>query len=50
MLSDRGGGIYAWCREAFGTKSGFVAVYCVWSTNRVWFPTGLAFIPNFATL
>jgi amino acid transporter len=46
MLSDRGGGVYTWCREAFGTKSGFVAVYCVWSTNLVWFPTGLAFIAS----
>ena len=25
MLSDKGGGVYAWCKEAFGTKGGFVA-------------------------
>jgi glutamate:GABA antiporter len=46
MLSDRGGGVYAWCREAFGTKGGFVAIFCEWSNNLVWFPTVLAFIAS----
>jgi amino acid transporter len=46
MLSDKGGGVYAWCREAFGTKGGFVAVFCEWSNNLVWFPTVLAFIAS----
>jgi amino acid transporter len=44
MLSDKGGGVYAWCREAFGDKGGFVAIFCEWSNNLVWFPTVLAFI------
>ena len=44
MLSDRGGGVYAWCKEAFGEKGGFVALFCEWSNNLVWFPTVLAFI------
>ena len=46
MLSDKGGGVYAWCKEAFGTKGGFVAVFCEWSNNLVWFPTVLAFIAS----
>jgi glutamate:GABA antiporter len=46
MLSDKGGGVYAWCREAFGTKGGFIAIFCEWSNNLVWFPTVLAFIAS----
>ena len=46
MLSDRGGGVYAWCKEAFGEKGGFVAIFCEWSNNLVWFPTVLAFIAS----
>jgi amino acid transporter len=46
MLSDKGGGVYAWCREAFGTKGGFVAIFCEWSNNLVWFPTVLAFVAS----
>jgi glutamate:GABA antiporter len=46
MLSEKGGGVYAWCREAFGTKGGFVAIFCEWSNNLVWFPTVLAFIAS----
>jgi amino acid transporter len=46
MFADRGGGVYAWCREAFGTKGGFVAIFCEWSNNLVWFPTVLAFVAS----
>jgi amino acid transporter len=46
MLADRGGGVYAWCKEAFGEKGGFVAIFCEWSNNLVWFPTVLAFIAS----
>jgi amino acid transporter len=46
MLSDRGGGVYAWCKEAFGEKGGFTAIFCEWSNNLVWFPTVLAFIAS----
>ena len=41
-----GGGIYAWVREAFGEREGFIAVFCSWSNNLVWFPTVLAFIAS----
>ncbi len=42
----RGGGVYAWVKEAFGDKSGFIAIFCEWSNNLVWFPTVLAFIAS----
>lgn len=40
----KGGGIYAWVREAFGERVGFIAVFCEWSNNLVWFPTVLSFV------
>jgi len=42
----QGGGVYAWVREAFGEEAGFIAVFCEWSNNLVWFPTVLAFIAS----
>ncbi len=42
----QGGGVYAWVREAFGEREGFIAVFCEWSNNLVWFPTVLAFIAS----
>ncbi len=42
----QGGGVYAWVREAFGETAGFIAVFCEWSNNLVWFPTVLAFIAS----
>lgn len=38
-----GGGVYAWVREAFGARLGFLGVWCEWSENLVWLPTALAF-------
>ncbi len=42
----KGGGIYAWVKEAFGDKSGFIAIFCEWSNSLVWYPTVLAFIAS----
>lgn len=42
----KGGGVYAWVKEAFGEKMGFIAIFCEWSNNLVWFPTVLAFIAS----
>jgi amino acid transporter len=42
------GGIYAWVREAFGSKWGFLAVWCDWSENLAWFPTVLLFLATTA--
>src|SRR5579864_2973086 len=33
------GGIYQWCRLAFGERMGFLAVWLQWINNVVWFPT-----------
>jgi glutamate:GABA antiporter len=38
------GGVYVWVREAFGNKSGAVAIWADWAENLVWFPTVLSFI------
>jgi glutamate:GABA antiporter len=40
----RAGGVYAWVKEAFGERSGFLAVWFEWVENVVWFPTVLAFV------
>ncbi len=38
------GGVYVWVREAFGKKSGAVAIWADWAENLVWYPTVLSFI------
>lgn len=40
----KGGGVYAWVREAFGERAGFISIWSEWSENVVWFPTVLSFI------
>ncbi|MDQ4116174.1 MAG: APC family permease [Actinomycetota bacterium] len=40
----REGGVYAWVKEAFGGRAGFLAVWCDYSENIAWFPTVLSFI------
>lgn len=40
----RAGGLYAWVKEAFGDRSGFLAVWFEWVENIVWFPTVLSFV------
>ena len=42
----KSGGVYAWVKEAFGDRSGFIAVFCEWSNNLVWFPAVLSFIAS----
>lgn len=36
------GGIYAWVRQAFGEKWGFIAITLQWVQNLVFYPTALA--------
>lgn len=38
------GGIYVWVREAFGHRTGFLAIWILWIENVVWYPTILSFI------
>lgn len=42
-FSDKGGGVYTWVKEAFGSRWGFVAIWLQWIQNVVWYPTVLAF-------
>lgn len=38
------GGIYAWAKQAFGPKTGALAIWLQWINTMVWFPSILAFI------
>jgi putative glutamate/gamma-aminobutyrate antiporter len=38
------GGVYIWVKEAFGERWGFVAVWCAFSQNLIWYPTVLSYI------
>lgn len=40
----KAGGLYAWVKQAFGERSGFMAVWFDWVENIVWFPTVLSFV------
>ncbi|MCP0913910.1 MULTISPECIES: APC family permease [Legionella] len=38
------GGIYIWVKEAFGRKTGFLAIWLQWIENVIWYPTLLSFV------
>jgi len=38
------GGIYAWVKEAFGKRIGFLAIWLQWIENVIWYPTILSFV------
>ena len=42
-FSNRGGGVYVWIKEAFGSRWGFTAIWLQWIQNVVWYPTVLGF-------
>lgn len=42
-FSGKGGGVYTWVKEAFGSRWGFTAIWLQWIQNVVWYPTVLAF-------
>jgi glutamate:GABA antiporter len=48
LATTVGGGMYRWVREAFGSRWGFLAVWCDWPENIVWFPTVLVFLATTA--
>ncbi len=48
LATTVGGGMYRWVREALGSRWGFLAVWCDWSENIVWFPTVLVFLATTA--
>ena len=43
MFAHSSGGVYYWVKEAFGPRTGFVAIWLQWVQNVVWYPTVLAF-------
>ncbi|ACC98263.1 Amino acid permease [Elusimicrobium minutum Pei191] len=43
-LSDKEGGIYAWVKEAFGEKWGFLEIWLLWAQNVTWYPVILGFV------
>lgn len=38
------GGVYAWVKEAFGHRIGFLAIWLQWVENMAWYPTTISFI------
>lgn len=38
------GGVYVWVKEAFGKKTGFLAIWLQWIENVIWYPTILSFV------
>lgn len=38
------GGVFAWVKEAFGHRTGFLAAWFQWTQTVVWYPTALSFI------
>lgn len=42
-FSNKGGGVYTWVTEAFGSRWGFTAIWLQWIQNVVWYPTVLGF-------
>ncbi|MCK4577649.1 MAG: amino acid permease [Candidatus Marinimicrobia bacterium] len=38
------GGVYIWAQKAFGPKHGFIAGWCYWATNVIYFPSLLIFL------
>lgn len=37
------GGVYRWVKEAYGVRTGFVAIWLQWLQNVIWYPTVLSF-------
>jgi glutamate:GABA antiporter len=40
----RTGGVFVWVKEAFGHRTGFLAVWLLWAENVIYYPTLLSFI------
>ncbi len=40
----KAGGVYIWCKEAFGEKWGFTAIWLQWVHNLPWYPAMLSFV------
>lgn len=42
------GGVFVWVKEAFGHRTGFLAIWLLWIENVLWYPTILSFIAGAA--
>lgn len=40
----KNGGVFVWVKEAFGHRTGFLAIWMLWVENAIWYPTILSFI------
>lgn len=40
----KAGGMYAWVKQGFGSRVGFLSVWFDWIENAAWFPTVLSFV------
>ena len=40
------GGVFVWVKEAFGHRTGFLAIWLQWIQSVVWYPTILSFIAS----
>lgn len=40
----KSGGVFVWVKEAFGHRTGFLAIWLLWIENVIWYPTILSFI------
>lgn len=43
LFSDKQGGVFRWVGEAFGTRTGFLAIFVQWIESTIWYPTVLTF-------
>ena len=43
MFSDKQGGVFRWVGEAFGARTGFLAIWLQWIESTIWDPTVLTF-------
>lgn len=43
MFQDKQGGVFRWVGEAFGKRTGFVAIWLQWVESTIWYPTVLTF-------
>ena len=41
MFSDKQGGVFRWVGEAFGARTGFLAIWLQWIESTIWYPTVL---------
>lgn len=40
----KGGGVFGWVKEAFGHRTGFLAIWLLWAENLVYYPALISFI------